>query len=137
MTTTKPENQNRPDSQSETSGEDHDERQRPSYDDVNVPVVILVGIVSMVLTFVTIWFVEGIYYQWKDGVVTTQNYEVENTIQKTTINQQKAQLEGVTEEGIAPFESVIEIVVTEFDNSQPASEEDGSQEDSHEHEEEH
>lgn len=138
MTTTKSENQNRPDSQSETTGEDHAERQRPSYDDVNVPVVILVGIVSMVLTFVTIWFVEGIYYQWKDGVVTTQNYEVENTIQKTTINQQKSQLEGVTEEGIVPFDSVIEIVVSEYDNSQPTTADiNQTDKDSHKQEEEH
>ncbi len=37
---------------------------RPRYDDVNVPVLVLIGIISAVLTFVTIAFVQGLYVHW-------------------------------------------------------------------------
>ena len=51
MTTTNSEQENRSNTHDDPSNESTDERQRPSYDDVNVPVVVLVGVVSMVLTF--------------------------------------------------------------------------------------
>jgi len=119
MTTTNSEQENRSDTQDDPSNEGTNERQRPSYDDVNVPVVVLVGIVSMVLTFVTIWFVEGVYYQWKNGLVTTERpTEVEYTIQKEVIDKQRAQLDGVAAMKITPFNTVIDTVVAEFNNQE-------------------
>lgn len=119
MTTTNSEQENRSDTHDDPSNEGTNERQRPSYDDVNVPVVVLVGIVSMVLTFVTIWFVEGVYYQWKNGLVTTERpTEVEYTIQKEVIDKQRAQLDGVAAMKITPFNTVIDTVVAEFNNQE-------------------
>ena len=137
MTTTNSEQENRSDTHDDPSNEDTNERQRPSYDDVNVPVVVLVGIVSMVLTFVTIWFVEGVYYQWKNGLVTTERpTEVEYTIQKEVIDKQRAQLDGVAAMKITPFNTVIDTVVAEF-NNQEASDPNESADDAKQEEEKH
>lgn len=110
MTTTTADHENRSDA--------HDNApQRPSYDDVNVPVVFLVGVISMILTFVTIWFVEGVFYQWKNTVVNEVSYEKINTIQTQAIDDQKAKLAGDAEKGITSFDSVIDGVVGKYKNS--------------------
>lgn len=107
---------------SETTNENHDNadshggRQRPSYDDVNTPVVILIGVISMVVTFLTIWFVEGIYYQWQNKLVTERNYDVSNPIQADIINGQKAILEGDDEKGIVALDSVVGDIVSRYKN---------------------
>ena len=46
--------------------EDHG-RTAPSYDDVNTPVVWLVAIISVLATFLTIAFVQGMYYHWESA----------------------------------------------------------------------
>lgn len=99
-------------------------RQRPSYDDVNMPVVIMVGIISMVLTFVTIWFVEGVYYQWSNNLITERQYKA-NSIQTQTINDQKqALMEGDESKGIVGFDSVKGDVIARYQNNQPATADD-------------
>jgi len=116
--TTDTQHENRSDST--TATDSHAGSQRPSYDDINVPVVILVGIISMVLTFATIWFVEGIYYQWQNGVVLERSYDVTNTIQSETIAAQEKMLEGDEERGILSVDSVINDVVEKFKNEHGA-----------------
>lgn len=122
--TTDQEHENRSDSHAEDDS--HGGHQRPSYDDVNVPVVVLVGVISMILTFVTIWFVEGVFYQWKNGLVLERSYDVDNTIQTETIAGQTAKLDGVEEENITSLESVIDDVVKQYQNDH-ASDEEGTQ----------
>ncbi len=101
-------------------------RQRPSYDDVNVPVVFLVGVISMILTFVTIWFVEGIYYQWKNGLVEQVNYEVSNTLQQQTLDRQKSLLDGDADKGITSLESVLDDVVGRYQHQGAAAHPSGT-----------
>ncbi len=43
-----------------------DEHPKPRYDDVDIPVIVLLGIFSAIMTFVIICFVQGLYYQWDD-----------------------------------------------------------------------
>ena len=117
------ENENRSDAQADTT-DSHGGRERPSYDDVNVPVVFLVGVISMILTFVTIWFVEGIFYQWKNGLVTERTYDVVNTIQTTQIENQKKVLTGDEEKGITSVDSAIDGIVDKYRKS-PGSESSG------------
>lgn len=139
MTTTTADNEhsNRSDSNADSHSDSHGGRQRPSYDDVNVPVVFLVGVISMILTFVTIWFVEGVYYKWKNGMVNERTYEVTNTVQGETIKNQKAMLEGNQEKGITSFESVIDGVVGKYDNSSASGTHDESAHSEEEHPEGH
>lgn len=104
------------------------ERPRPSYDDVNVPVVFLVGIISMVLTFVTIWFVEGIYYKWSNDLIQSRTYGIENTIQSEMIANQKKVLDGDEDKGITSVASVLDEVVTLYHNAD-ADDHDGGSDD--------
>ena len=109
----------------------HAERSRPSYDDVNVPVVFLVGVISMILTFVTIWFVEGIYYKWRNALVQERSYDIVNTIQTETIAGQKAILDGDEDRGITSFDSVIDSVVGKYKNAASSMGADEPSQDSH------
>ena len=129
--TTDHEHENRSDAHADS----HGGKQRPSYDDVNIPVVVLVGVISMVLTFVTIWFVEGVYYQWNNNLVLERSYEVDNTIQSETIARQVKVLDGVEEKGITSLDSVIDGVVGQFKNEHADHADDshaeGTDEDAH------
>ena len=91
----------------------------PSYDDVNVPVVFMVGAISMVLTFVTIWFVEGVFYQWKDGLDSVRDRPTTavNTMANEAVNQQKVVLAGDAEKGIVAVDSVFDEVANTFQNN--------------------
>ncbi len=88
--------------------------ERPSYDDINVPVVLLVGVISAILTFITIWFVEGIYYHWNRGLVRQRILEVTNSRQDEMLQQQRAVLDGDEERGITSVDSAIPAVVARF-----------------------
>lgn len=52
-----------------TGDSDHNEHPKPRYDDVNMPVVVLLGILSAILTFVIIVFVQGLYYSWENSLI--------------------------------------------------------------------
>lgn len=120
MTEHQNENENRSDEHS--SDNTHSGRERPSYDDVNVPVVILVGVISMVLTFVTIWFVEGIFYQWQNNLVRTVNYDKTNLRQVEVLDAQKAIISnGDAEKNIKSVESVVESVLEKYKNEHAAN----------------
>lgn len=92
----------------------HERPDRPAYDDINVPVVVLIGVISTVITLVTIWFVEGIYHRWNNSVVQAVNYDVANFAQTEIVNQQKHLLEGDPAKGIASLESVIPEIVERY-----------------------
>ena len=51
-----------------TNTHDHHD-DKPSYDDVNTPVVLMIGFASIMFTILTIALVQGIYNHWKTAVV--------------------------------------------------------------------
>lgn len=105
---------------SDTAHSGHHESARPSYDDINIGVVILIGVISTAVTLATIWFVEGIYHHWHNGLVRERNFDVTNPIQAEIINKQKMVLDGDAERGIASLESVIPAVIDKFGNKTSA-----------------
>lgn len=102
--------------------ESQDSPAKPAYDDINVPVVILIGVISTVITLVTIWFVEGIYHRWHNSFVRSVNYEVANFAQTEIVNQQKRLLEGDADKGVASLESVIPGIVQRYNKGATAGE---------------
>ena len=99
---------------------------KPSYDDINVPVVLLVGLISMVLTFITIWFVEGVYYHWNRSQVQQQFYDVTNTRQNELLRKQQVVLnDGDEERGIVSVDNAIPNVLARFGSSEDPSQDDG------------
>lgn len=91
---------------------DHHSANTPSYEDINVPVVLLVGVISIILSFLTIWFVQGVYYHWQSSKIKARSTEVVNMPARVEIDAQKAVLNGG--EGITSIDDAIQKVVDEF-----------------------
>ena len=53
------------------AGEHHD---KPHYDDVNVPSVVTLGVISGLVTYIIIVFVQGLYYQWDASQIEIKEY---------------------------------------------------------------
>ena len=107
----------------ENTGESaqHDaEHTRPRYDDINTTVVLLVGIVSAIVTLLTIWFVQGIAYQWQNSYIRDRSLGVANTPVQEIINDQKAMLVGSSEEGTISIDDAMQKVVAEYGHSEQA-----------------
>jgi hypothetical protein len=97
----------------------HHEVDRPSYDDINVPVVVLIGVISAVLTLATIWFVEGLYYRWNSSLVRARNFDVTNPLQAEVINGQKLLIEdGDPEKGFSGIGSVMPEIIDKYKQGQ-------------------
>ena len=77
---------------SENTSDAHAGHEPPSYDDVNTPVIVLVGAVSALVTLLTIMFVQGLCYHWQNSYLERRSAEVENIPAVEQINRQKEEL---------------------------------------------
>ena len=75
-----------------THGHDHGET--PSYDDINTPVIVLVGAISAIVTLVTIMFVQGMCYQWKNSFIRQRSMEPTSSAAVQEVRKQQAELES-------------------------------------------
>ena len=98
--------------ESQTNEQDRIEAERPSYDDVNIPVLVLVGIISAILTFVIIAFVQGMCYHWQNAKIRSRSTETVNLPSLQVIEQQKSTLEGG--DGIVPIDDAMQQVIEQF-----------------------
>ena len=100
----------------------HDEHghSAPSYDDVNTPVVWLVAIISVLITFLTIALVQGMYYHWESAYLKMRElqFETVNPPAKKEILEQQQLLSG-TVEGTISIEEAMKKVIEEY--KQPAA----------------
>jgi hypothetical protein len=78
--------------ESETIDHGHGHGEAPSYDDINTPVIVLVGAISALVTLLTIMFVQGLSYHWQNNYLKKRSAEVENMPAVVQINDQKEQL---------------------------------------------
>ena len=88
--------------------------QGPNYDDINTPVVVMVGVISIVITICTIFFVQGLTYHWQNGYIRERSYDFVNEPVRVIVEDQKKVLEGNSEKGIKPVEETIQDVIAEF-----------------------
>lgn len=58
----------------EAHGHGDEHHDKPHYDDVNVPSVVVLGVVSGLVTFISIVFVQGLYYQWEASQIEVKEY---------------------------------------------------------------
>jgi hypothetical protein len=93
----------------------HPQHQAPSYDDVNTPVVLLVGLISAIVTFLTIAFVQGLFYQWQNSYVRERTYDFVNEPVKQIIDHQKALLAG--SETTISIDEAMKKVISEYQKS--------------------
>jgi hypothetical protein len=96
---------------------------RPSYDDINTPVIVLIGVISAVVTLLTIWAVEGLYYHWHNGLVRELTYERANPLQADVIAAQRDLLViGDEERQYKPLDSVVPEVIERYKIGQQTGE---------------
>ena len=86
----------------------------PSYDDINTPVVVLVGLISALVTLLIIMFVQGMCYHWQNNYLTERTTSAANMPANQQIAKQKAVLEGG--DGVVPIETAMQEVITKFGN---------------------
>lgn len=66
---------------------------KATYDDINVPVILMIGFISTVLTFVAIVGVQALYYSYQNDEITKKSYGVVNTPESAIVDEQKAKLQ--------------------------------------------
>ncbi|MFK7769702.1 MAG: hypothetical protein AB8B55_21015 [Mariniblastus sp.] len=84
----------------------------PSYDDVNTPVIVLVGAIAALVTLLTIMFVQGLCYHWQNSFIRKRSMEVENMPAVVEVNRQKEMLSG--QNGLVSIEDAMKKVVTNY-----------------------
>ncbi len=87
---------------------------KPSYDDVNIPVVVMTGFITVVLTVLTIAFVHGIYNHWKSSLVEELQYSAVDTRRQAIIDEQNNKLSGV--DGKPSIEEAMKTVAKKYSN---------------------
>ena len=85
----------------------------PSYDDVNTPVIVLVGAISALVTLLTIMFVQGLCYHWQNSFLRKRSMEVEHMPAVVEIDRQKDMLNGGN--GTIAIEDAMKKVVSNYD----------------------
>lgn len=78
------------------SDSNHDQ-ETPSYDDINTPVVLLVGAISAIVTLITIFLVQGLCYHWQNDYLSRRE-EAGPTSKRSyqQVQEQKANLTAET-----------------------------------------
>jgi hypothetical protein len=89
---------------------DHSDEALPSYDDINTPVVVMVGVISGLLTLLSMMFVQGLYYHWDERI--RNSAEVVKTETAEQIDNQKALLKGGG--AIKSIDDAMQSVVSKF-----------------------
>ena len=84
----------------------------PSYDDINTPVILLVGVISAVVTLITVFFVQGLCYHWQNSFLTQREVEPINMPAYKQIQDQKALLTGGDQ--IVPIDAAMQKVIAKY-----------------------
>ena len=88
--------------------------EKPSYDDINTPAIIIVGLISALFTFLIIAFVQGLYYQWNNSYVRERSTDYVNKPVKKIIDAQKQALDGDSEAGTISIEEAMNKVLADY-----------------------
>lgn len=105
-----------PDSHSDA---EHDSDVGPAvsnYDDINTPVIVMVGVISIIVTICTIFFVQGLTYHWQNGFIRERSYDFVNEPVREIVESQKSMLQGDAEKGTKPIEETMKEVISKYGN---------------------
>lgn len=86
--------------------------EKPSYDDINTPVILLVGAISAIVTLLTIMFVQGMYYHWSNSYLKIRSSEAVSMPANKQVAEQKAILTGG--DGITSIDDAMQAVVKKY-----------------------
>ena len=88
----------------------------PSYDDINTPVIVMVGVISTIITLCTIFFVQGLSYQWQNSYIRDRSTDFVNQPVRLIVEGQKALLDG-KQDGIKSIRETEAEVIKQFGKS--------------------
>ncbi len=91
---------------------DETPREAPRYDDVNVPVVVMWGFISALVTLITILFVSGVYNVWSQSVIDAKEGKFVNQPAREQVEAQRAILSGG--EGVKPIAEAKQLVLEKY-----------------------
>jgi hypothetical protein len=84
----------------------------PSYDDVNTPVIVVIGFISAIVSLLVIMLVQGMTYHLQNRYLKQVNTDVVATSSRKIVDEQKAALE--TGEGITPISEAMKTIVSTY-----------------------
>lgn len=90
----------------------HDQDDAPSYDDINTPVIMLVGAISAIVTLITIFFVQGLCYHWQNDFITRREVGPTDMPAYQQVETQKAALSS--KDNALSIDQAIGAVVAEY-----------------------
>ena len=90
----------------------HGHGEAPSYDDINTPVIVLVGAISAIVTMITIMFVQGLCYHWQNSYLDRRSAKPENMPAVQEIATQKEMLAGG--DGLVSIDDAMQKVVATY-----------------------
>lgn len=93
-------------------GSDETTHEAPRYDDINVPVVVMWGFISALVTLITILFVSGVYNVWSQQWIDAREGQFVNQPAREQVDAQKAILNGG--EGVIPIAEAKQKVLEKF-----------------------
>jgi len=91
---------------------DEKPQEGPRYDDINVPVVVMWGFISALVTLITILFVSGVYNVWSQSWIDAREGQFVNMPAREQVEAQRAVLSGG--EGIVPIAEAKKIVLEKY-----------------------
>ena len=94
---------------------DEKAQERPSYDDINTPVVIMWGFISAVLTLVTILTMSGVYNVWSASAIKKREGQFVNQPAREQVVTQMNILKG--QDGSVPIGDAMKKVVEQYGKS--------------------
>ena len=95
-----------------STSSDEKPNEAPRYDDVNVPVVVMWGFISALVTLITILFVSGVYNVWSQQWIDARKGQFVNKPAREQVEAQRAILSGG--EGVMPIAEAKQIVLDKF-----------------------
>lgn len=115
----------------ETTGTDHvveseHHEEKPRYDDINTGVIVLIGVITTIVTIITIAFVQGLTYHWEGQLQQATSYDVVDTPAKAEVDAQKEKLNYDPATGGISIDDAIKQVAEEY--GQKGEEPNGSDE---------
>ncbi len=92
---------------------------KPHYADINAPVVILLTVVTAILTYSSIAFVQGYYFQWDKSRVERQSADSVSTSTAYLMEERQMLSDGSEERKIKPIGQSMSKIVAEW-SAKPA-----------------
>lgn len=87
---------------------------KPSYDDINTPLIVMVGIISAIVTYLSVVVVQALTYQMDMNMIRERSHGAQYVKSIEAINNQKAKLDGDAESQRPSIEQAMTETVAQF-----------------------